>query len=188
MEFTKLPGPLPASWLPDAPMKLVVCHWTAGGYDVSDHDLEAYHFVIDGAGVPHRGTFSVLDNVENLVWEPRNYAAHAKGTNSNSIGISVCCMKDAIEEPFDPGEAPMLESQWDVMVAAIAQMCLRYNIEVTPKTVLGHGEVQENLGNPQDGKWDPMCLPWQPELSKEEVGELLRSQVVREMWRQKTGV
>ena len=46
-------------------MKLVVCHWTAGGYDVSDHDLEAYHFVIDGAGVPHRGTFSVLDNVES---------------------------------------------------------------------------------------------------------------------------
>lgn len=175
---------LPTSWIPDAPMERVICHWTAGNYHASDHDLISYHFLIDGACKLHKGTFSVTDNVDNLIWEPRNYAAHARATNSNSIGISVCCMKDAIEEPFDGGDAPMLECQWDTMTNIIGQLCLRYGIRVAPETVLGHGEVHDTLGNPQDGKWDPLCLPWQPNLTKQDVGRKLRRDVLAAMMRQ----
>ena len=165
-------------------MERVICHWTAGNYVANDHDLISYHFLIDGNCVLHRGKFSVSVNVDNLVWEPRNYAAHARATNSNSIGISVCCMKDAIEEPFDGGEAPMLECQWNAMTDVIGQLCLRYRIKVHPTTVLGHGEVYETLGNPQDGKWDPLCLPWKPTMSKRQVGQKLRRDVLSAMMRQ----
>ena len=93
-------------------------------------------------------------------------------------------MKDAIEDPFDAGPAPMLECQWNTMTNLIGQLCLKYRINVAPETVLGHGEVFETLGNPQDGKWDPLCLPWQSELSKQDVGRKLRRDVLAAMIRQ----
>lgn len=46
-----------------------------------------------------------------------------------------------------------------------------------PQTVLGHGEVEVNCGKPQKGKWDPLILPWNPILSRSEVGTLFRAMV-----------
>ena len=37
-------------------------------------------------------------------------------------------------------------------------------------TVLGHGEVQRNLGIKQRSKWDPMVLPWAPTRKPAAVG------------------
>ncbi len=168
---------IPEGWMPDAVMKRIVCHWSAGNYKASDTDRHHYHLMIEDDGRLVRGEFSIADNEDNLIWEPCNYAAHARGTNSNCIGVSVCCMKDAIEEPFDAGPAPMLKAQWQVMADICAQLCRRYAIPVTPQTVLGHGEVEAILANPQDGKWDPLALPWAPDLSKEEVGDKFRTAV-----------
>ena len=82
------------------------------------------------------------------------------------------------EEPFLGGPDPMTEEQWLVMAEVAAELCAAYDIPVTPPTVLGHGEVQETLGKPQDGKWDPMVLPWNPDLPAAAVGQLFRQKVL----------
>lgn len=170
-------GRIPADWLPDVPMHRIVCHWTAGGYKATPLDREHYHIVIEDDCTLVRGDFSIADNVEDLVWEPRNYAAHTRATNSGAIGISVACMEDADEDKGDFGACPMLEEQWLKMAEVAAQLCRHYGIPVTPQTVLGHGEVQDRLGNPQDGKWDPLVLPWDPTVRKRQVGNRFRALV-----------
>jgi hypothetical protein len=64
------------------------------------------------------------------------------------------------------------------MAQVVAELCDFYDIEVTAKTVLGHGEVEREFPNkPQRGKWDPMVLPWDTSLSKIQVGEQFRTLV-----------
>lgn len=155
-------------------MKRVICHWTAGGYEATEFDREHYHILIEGDGKLVRGVHSILDNVSTA---DGRYAAHTRGCNTGSIGVAVCCMAGAQRSPFKPGEFPMLEVQWDAMVRVVAELCRFYDISVTAKTVLGHGEVQAQLGVLQFGKWDPMRLPFDPSLQQQEVGSLLRRQV-----------
>lgn len=161
-------------WMPVCSMKRIICHWTAGGYQSTDLDREHYHILIAGNGKLVRGIPSILDNVSTA---DGRYAAHTRGCNTGSIGISVCCMAGAQQSPFKPGKCPMLEIQWETMIQVAAELCQAYNIQVTPKTVLGHGEVQAQLGIMQLGKWDPMVLPWNPIMSQTQVGNLLRTQV-----------
>lgn len=169
---------LPEDWTPDVKMVRIIVHWTAGDYRASEHDRFSYHILVESDGNLVRGTFSIADNLGNLVHNPRSYAAHTKGTNTGSIGVSMCCMLGAEEgPPFRSGSYPMTKTQWDKMIAVVAELCKKYAIAVSPQTVLGHGEVEMILGRPQDGKWDPMVLPWSVGLTKREVGELLRSQV-----------
>lgn len=165
---------IPKAWLMPAIMSRVVCHWTAGGYIPSENDLAHYHILIDGDGKLHAGEHIIADNESTL---DGDYAAHTRGTNTGAIGVSMCCMANAKERPFAAGPAPMREGQWNAMVAVVAQLCGFYNIAVTPQTVLGHGEVQKNLGRPQSGKWDPMKLPFAPDLTPAQVGQKLRSEV-----------
>ncbi len=165
---------IPKSWMMPAKMERIICHWTAGGYIPSENDLSHYHILIDGDGALHAGSHVIADNEST---SDGDYAAHTRGTNTGSIGVSMCCMAGAIDRPFNPGQVPMKQLQWDAMIAAVAQLCQAYSIPVTLQTVLGHGEVEKNLGRPQSGKWDPMMLPFAPKLSPEEVGEKLRSEV-----------
>ena len=165
---------LPDTWKPPANMKRIILHWTAGGHKASGLDRHHYHIMVEDDGNLVLGKFSIKAN-ENPV--SGGYAPHTRGTNTGSIGISVCCMRDAKESPFNPGPSPMTKVQWDTMMAVAADLCRTYDIAVTPQTVLGHGEVQKNLGNKQTGKWDPMKLPWDKAASKQEVGEKMRAQV-----------
>lgn len=161
-------------WMPVCSMKRIICHWTAGGYKATELDREHYHLLIEEDGNLVRGVHSILDNVSTA---DGKYAAHTKGCNTGSIGISVCCMAGAQQSPFKPGKFPMTEMQWETMTQVAAELCQAYNIQVTPKTVLGHGEVHAHLGIPQLGKWDPMVLPWNPAMSQTQVGNLLRTLV-----------
>lgn len=165
---------VPAEWLPSARAQRVVCHWTAGGHQPSPVDLESYHFLVCGDGEIVRGRHAVdaNDSTANGV-----YAAHVAHLNTGSIGVAMCCMRDARERPFDPGPSPMTDVQWRRMAALVAQLCRRYGIAVSPATVLGHGEVQTILEVQQNAKWDPMKLPWAPERSFAEVGAELRAAV-----------
>jgi N-acetyl-anhydromuramyl-L-alanine amidase AmpD len=165
---------IPTDWMMPAEMRRIICHWTAGGYAPSENDLSHYHILIDGEARLHRGEHTIADNESAA---DGDYAAHVKGTNTGSIGVSMCCMAGAHEHPFDAGTRPMKPEQWDAMVAVVAQLCRAYGIAVTPRTVLGHGEVQANLGRPQKGKWDPMVLPFDRGLSQKQVGEKLRREV-----------
>ena len=71
----------------------------------------------------------------------------------------------------------MLEPQFHTLARVVAELCRFYQIQVTPRTVLGHGEVQANLGIAQKGKWDPLILPWEPSMGRTQVGNFLRSLV-----------
>lgn len=165
---------VPEAWMPEARMKRIIVHWTAGGYKANPIDIAHYHILIEESGKLVRGTHSIADNVNT---SDRDYAAHVLGFNRGSIGVSMCCMHQCVEKPFGGGKFPMTERQWEVMLHVVAQLCQRYDIAVTPQTVLGHGEVHKNCGVRQLGKWDPMVLPWSTKLSPGEVGDLLRQEI-----------
>jgi hypothetical protein len=169
------PALLPADWLPPAKAKRVICHWTGGNHRASSEAKEHYHVLIEGDGTVVRGRHSIADNDSCGRDDP--YAAHTRGKNTGSIGVAVCCMFDAKERPFSAGPFPMTEVQWRRMAEVVAQLCQRYRIAVTPETVLAHGEVGAILGVEQRGKWDPLVLPWAPEVAPSEVGERFRRAV-----------
>ena len=166
---------VPESWMPRAPMRRVIVHWTAGGYRANDIDRAAYHILVEESGKLVRGTHSIVANVSTA---DGDYAAHTLGCNTGSIGVSMCCMHGCRESPFSAGAAPMTKRQWTTMLHVVAQLCRRYAIDVTPMTVLGHGEVQRNLGIKQRSKWDPMVLPWALTLKPAAVGSLMRERVL----------
>lgn len=163
------------SWMPDASMQRVVGHWTAGSYNASALDRKHYHILVQGDATLVQGVNSIAANAAPI---RGGYAAHTLNCNSGSIGISMCAMAGAVEMPFDPGKYPIREEQWRVFVQANADLCKRYRIPVTDKTVLTHAEVQDNLGIQQRGKWDIARLPfdstvWGPRA----VGDKLRREV-----------
>ncbi|WP_412549720.1 N-acetylmuramoyl-L-alanine amidase [Sinorhizobium meliloti] len=168
--------PIPANWLPDARMKRIHIHWTAGGYDASELDREHYHVLWEGDGKPVRGKPSIKDNAHPVT---RAYAPHTLNANSGAIGVSMCAMRGAIQQPFKAGPCPLTKDQWDACIRGVAQMCRRYGIPVTPETVLTHAEVQSNLGIKQRGKWDIAVLPFDPEFNTARAcGDRLRSEVL----------
>ena len=167
-------GVVPPDWMPACLMERIIVHWTAGSYIVSSTDLEHYHIIVDGDGVLYRGDHSIKANVSTS--DADGYAAHTKSLNTGSIGISAACMAGASESPFQAGGYPLKLVQWMTLSAIAADLCIAYGIEVTPETVLQHGEVEDHLGVEQSGKWDINVLPWAPE---EDAGDLFRQNVSR---------
>ncbi len=172
------PGPatlLPADWMPDAKMQRVIVHWTAGTHSASETDRGHYHVLIEGSGKPIRGKPSIKLNEAPA---KTGYAAHTLNCNSGSIGVSMCCMGGAIESPFSAGKYPMTREQWEAMTSAVADLCRRYSIPVTDKTVLSHAEVQNNLGIQQRGKWDFTRLAFAPSVvGAKACGDKMRAEV-----------
>lgn len=111
---------VPKARMTPATMVRVICHWTAGSHQPSENDLAHYHILIDGEGELHRGEHTIADNESA---GDGDYAAHTKGTNTGSIGVSVCCMVGAREKPFTAGTHPMKLVRWQAMVAVVAQLC-----------------------------------------------------------------
>ncbi len=167
---------IPAGWMPSASIMRIIGHWTGGHYTPTDFDKSHYHVLIDGQGKAVRGTPSIALN--SLPKAQPGYAAHTLNSNTGSIGISICAMAGAIESPFQPGKAPITTAQWSAFVLAIADLCERYKLPVTTKTVLTHAEVQANLGIVQRNKWDIARLPFDPKFNTaKKVGDRLRAEV-----------
>lgn len=164
------------SWMPKAAMRRIITHWTCGRHSANSVDRAHYHILIEGGGALVRGDHSIADNVST---GDGRYAAHTLGANTAGIGVALCGMMDCREEPFSPGPYPITWEQWKTLALVIADLCEAYNIDVSPTTVLGHGEVQTNLGIKQRGKWDPLVLPWQQGWNRRQVGEQMR-QMARE--------
>lgn len=166
---------VPADWLPFCKMDRVIVHWTAGANKASALDKEHYHLLIEGDGKVVRGTPPITANAAPV---KAGYAAHTLNCNTGSVGISLCGMAGAVESPFDAGEAPITDVQWERLKAVVAQVCARYAIPVTPGTVLSHAEVQGTLGIKQKGKWDISRLPFEPKIKgAREIGDRLRYSV-----------
>lgn len=167
---------VPASWMPKADIDRVIVHWTAGRHRASESDRSHYHILTEGDGRLVHGIPTIDKN--DASGARTGYAAHTLHCNTGSAGVSMCCMALAVESPFSPGPAPMTEVQWNANARVTADLCRRYGIPVTDRTVLTHAEVQPNLGIAQRGKWDVTRLPFNPRVvGHRAVGDLLRQQV-----------
>ena len=160
-------------------MKSIVMHWTAGGARASALDKEHYHFLVEQTNVIVPGRFAPEANLHIVEGQ---YAAHTRSANTGRIGIALCGMRGAVERPFSPGPDPIRLAQVDVFCGLTAELCRRYGIEVSRRTVLTHAEVQPTLGIPQRGKWD---IAWLPELlapiDPVEAGDKLREKILKLM-------
>jgi N-acetyl-anhydromuramyl-L-alanine amidase AmpD len=165
---------LDPEWFSDVEMEKIVVHWTAGTYDISDNDRSHYHFLIDKNGAGYKGDNPVSGNArEDASGE---VTSHVKNMNTGSIGISVAAMGNAIEYPFDAGDWPMTRIQFLALCKACAELAEFYKIPVVDDRVLMHGEVQENCGVEQSGKWDIGHLPWTDKYtSSAGVGDFMRT-------------
>ena len=156
-------------------MKRIIAHWTAGGYVATGLDKKHYHCITQGDGTEVFGDLPVSANAYPIKGK---YAAHTLNCNTDSIGVSMACMRGAAESPLNYGPSPMKRVQWDAFVGRVAKWCIKYEIPVTPKTVLSHAEVQHTLGKKQRGKWDFTVLPPFPELKGAKAcGDKLRADV-----------
>lgn len=156
-------------------MKRCIVHWTGGTHKASELDRKHYHFLIEGDGTVITGKWPVLANVT-----PKGsaYAAHTRGANTGSGGVSMCCMAGATESPFRAGKWPMTRAQWDRMIITVADLCRKYDIAVTPSTVLTHAEVEKTLGIKQAGKWDITRIAFDPsKIGAKACGDYLRAGV-----------
>lgn len=167
------------AWLDNARMDRVILHWTAGSHTASSLDKEHYHFLVEiDAGKPRivRGQMPVAANTPPL--REGKYAAHTLNTNSRSIGVSICAMAGAQENPFKPGKFPVTEGQWLLAAELVAALCRHYDIPVTRTTVLTHAEVQSNLGIKQRKKWDIARLAFDTSVrGAAQVGDDFRERV-----------
>lgn len=162
-------------------MNRVILHWTAGTNVVSAVDRRHYHRIVDGEGVVFAGVWPIEAN--ERIWPgPVRYAAHALNCNTGSIGVALAGMLGARENPFSAGLHPINQIQLRAAARLVAELCGRYGIPVTPRTVLTHAELEPTLGIAQRGKWDMTRLPWRPDLvGHRAVGDHIRALVAAEM-------
>lgn len=170
--------PVPTDWMPPASMKRIHVHWTGGGHRANALDKNSYHVLIEADGNLVRGNKSIkLNEVSS-----NRMAMHTLNANTGAIGVSICCMLEARENPFNPGNFPMTRIQWDIAMGVIADLARRYNIPVSDRTILTHAEVQPNLGIQQRNKWDITRLAFDPSIQgARAVGDRMRNEVAAAM-------
>ena len=155
-------------------MKRIIIHWSAGGYYPTDYEKEHYHFLIDKDGVVHSGKFKPQDNE---ICRVGRYAAHTGGGNTGSIGVALCGMA-GFKNKNSTGNFPILKKQFESTMAFCAELCQKYNIPITPQTVMTHYEF--GLNNPKTtsaGKIDIIYLPLYPWVVKDEIGSFIRTKI-----------
>jgi len=109
-------------------MKRIIIHWTAGTNTASALDKHHYHFIVEGNGNVVDGRYKPEDNESTAT----DYAPHTRSLNTGSIGVSFAAMHGATERPFIAGKYPITKIQIDEMVNLVADLCIRYGIEVFP--------------------------------------------------------
>lgn len=144
----------------------IVLHWTGGNYSPCPTDIEHYHFIIDGDGKVHKGTYSPRDN-ENCT--DGKYAAHCGGGNTGRIGIAICCRKDLNTLPT--------QKQVEAMCNKAAELCALYGI--SPDRVITHAEFGQQKPNTSSyGKIDINSIPYAGKEGIKECGDYLRNKVL----------
>ena len=155
-------------------MKRIIIHWSAGGYYPTDFEKEHYHYLVDKDGKIHNGKFQPEDNEFCRVGK---YAAHTGGGNTGSIGVAICAMAGFKNRNF-VGHYPILKKQFESTMQFCAELVKKYNLEITPHTVMTHYEF--GLKNPKTtsaGKIDIIYLPPYSWVSRDEIGSFIRSKI-----------
>lgn len=155
-------------------MKKVVIHWTAGANQPNNTDYEHYHFLVNKDGIVIAGKYTPEDN-ENC--NDGKYAQHCGGGNTGAIGVSMCGMY-GFKDKNNVGEYPLTKKQCEATFKLVAELCKKYNIAITNKTVLTHYEFGQSHPNTSSyGKIDIVYIPPYPEIEKNKVGDFIRNKV-----------
>ena len=155
-------------------MKRIVIHWTAGNGSPSVLEKKYYHYLIDSKGGVHNGLYKPEDN-ENCT--DGRYAAHTGGGNTGSIGIALCGMF-GFTSHRNVGKYPLSKAQCEVCFKLVSEVAKKYNIPITPQTVMTHYEF--GLKNPKTssaGKIDIIFLPPYPDVITSKIGDFIRNKV-----------
>ena len=156
-------------------MNRIILHWTAGTNQPCSTDYEHYHYLINKDGVIIKGKFAPEDN---LNCNDGKYAQHCGGGNTGSIGISMCGMYVPKNTDIKDTKFPLTKIQSEAAFKLIAELCKKYNIKITPQTVLTHYEFgQAHPKTSSYGKIDIIYLHAYPDITKNEMGNFIRSKV-----------
>lgn len=154
--------------------KRIILHWTAGTNYPNTTDLQHYHFLIDKDGKVYNGVYTPEDNLNCY---DGKYAQHTGGGNTGSIGIAVCGMA-GYKNKLSDTKYPLTTVQIEKMFSLSAKLCKKYEIPITPDTVMTHYEFGKAYPKTSSaGKIDIICLHPFPNLSKNQIGDFIRSNV-----------
>lgn len=154
-------------------MKRIIIHWSGGASRPCAEDMAHYHFIINKDGKVFSGKYKPEDN-ENC--KDGKYAAHTGGGNTGSIGVSMCGMYVPHNVDVKKTQFPLTKVQCERCFKLIAELCKKYSIAITDKTVLTHYEF--GLKYPQSssgGKIDITYLPPYPEIKPADIGDFIRN-------------
>ena len=155
-------------------MKRIIVHWTAGGQVPTSYEKEFYHYLVDSLGKICPGKFKPEANLD---CKDGMYAMHTGGGNTGSIGISMCGMA-GFKNKNDQGNFPITKTQFEATMKLCAELAQKYNISVTPDTVMTHYEFgQAHPRTTSYGKIDIIFLPPYPWISKDDIGSFIRSKI-----------
>lgn len=155
-------------------MKRIILHWTAGRYYPTQFEKQYYHYLIDKDGRIYQGIYTPEDN---LNCSDGKYAAHTGGGNTGSIGVSMCSMF-GFKSVNNVGDFPITPIQFESCMEFCSDLCDKYNIAISPETVMTHYEFGQN--NPKTtsfGKIDIIYLPPYPWVAKNDIGSFIRSKI-----------
>ena len=157
-------------------MKRIIIHWTAGTYQPNNTDFEHYHYLVNGDGMVINGKFKPEDN---LNCNDGKYAAHTGGGNTGSIGIAMCGRAGySSAKGISRTKYPLTKVQCERCFKLVAELCQKYNLQVTPQTVLTHYEFGKSHPNTSSaGKIDIVYLPPYGIMEQLKVGNFIRSKV-----------
>ena len=156
-------------------MKRIIIHWTGGSYEINQHILDSYHYVVtkDGGIIPcnHRPE----DN-ENC--QDGNYAAHTGGGNTGSIGVAMLGMYYTGKQTPKDTKYPLTKVQVERCFKLCAELCDKYDIKPSPDTVLTHYEFgKKNPNTSSSHKPDIVFLPPYSWIEQDDVGKFIRTKV-----------
>lgn len=155
-------------------VKRIILHWSAGRYFPTIFEKNYYHYLIDVEGKIYNGKFTPEDN--NNCTDGK-YAAHTGGGNTGSIGVCMCGMY-GYKSPEKCGDFPISAIQFEACMKFTAELCKKYNLPVSPDTVLTHYEFgQANPKSTSAGKIDITYIPPYPWVCKNDAGSFIRSKV-----------
>ncbi len=166
----------------------MILHWTAGDRDIPNggihiatpEEMFRYHILVEHdegptpdpaddeinvlAGVPIERNTGDLSGRSAAHNDPRKgYAAHTRGFNTGSLGLSLCGMRGAVDYrpggDVDPGPSPISSRQVEVMIGLIVQFCRIWGYAPTEDRVFTHWEAGALHGRDQGSRWDIGWIP-----------------------------
>ena len=155
-------------------LKRIILHWTAGRYYPTEFEKNYYHYLIDVEGNVIPGKYKPEDNIDCT---DGCYAAHTGGGNTGSIGVSMCGMYGFVLNSFC-GYYPIERRQFEACMKFMAELCKKYEIKVSPQTVLTHYEFgKAHPKTSSAGKVDIVYIPPYPWVARDDVGAFIRTKV-----------